>query len=185
MIKQLLKIFNNYFNTKHKLIEYKDPIELEKLLEGDLDLDKIIKYSVKTHHPFFLNQLYTGTDSYGVLAETITALLNTSAYTYEVSPVFTILEKKLFKIFLDLFGFSDGDAIFAPGGSISNLYALHLARFKYGNAKIYCSKQAHYSIIKSANLTNMKVEFIDCDEFGRIDVQQLSDKIKIYILNNK
>ena len=54
----------------------------KKILE--CDLDKIILLKLIIH---FLNELYTSTDSYGVLDEIINALLNTSSYTYEVSSV--------------------------------------------------------------------------------------------------
>lgn len=36
-------------------------------------------------------------------------------YTFEVSPVFTVMEKTLLQKMLDLIGFTDGDAIFTPG----------------------------------------------------------------------
>lgn len=36
-------------------------------------------------------------------------------YTYEVSPVFTLMEKTLIEKMLNLIGFKDGDAIFTPG----------------------------------------------------------------------
>jgi hypothetical protein len=36
-------------------------------------------------------------------------------YTFEVSPVFTVMEKALLQKMLNLIGFKDGDAIFTPG----------------------------------------------------------------------
>lgn len=51
-------------------------------------------------------------------------------YTFEVAPVFTLVEIKIMKHILKLFGIPDGDGIFSPGGSISMLYALVAARYK-------------------------------------------------------
>lgn len=51
-------------------------------------------------------------------------------YTFEVAPAFTLIELKILQHILKLFGLSDGDGIFSPGGSISMLYALVAARYK-------------------------------------------------------
>lgn len=51
-------------------------------------------------------------------------------YTFEVGPVFTLIELKLLGHILKLFGIPDGDGIFSPGGSISILYGLVAARYK-------------------------------------------------------
>lgn len=42
-------------------------------------------------------------------------------YTFEVGPVFTLMENEMIQTFCTLFGFANGDGIFAPGGSISNM----------------------------------------------------------------
>jgi len=36
-------------------------------------------------------------------------------YTYEVSPVFTLMEREVYAKMLSFIDFNDGDAIFAPG----------------------------------------------------------------------
>lgn len=53
-----------------------------------------------------------------------------SRYTFEVGPVFTLIELKLLSHILKLFGIPNGDGIFSPGGSISILYGLVAARYK-------------------------------------------------------
>lgn len=55
---------------------------------------------------------------------------NNFRYTYEVAPVFTLIENKVLNHILKLFGLVNGDGIFSPGGSISMLYAVVAARFK-------------------------------------------------------
>lgn len=45
-------------------------------------------------------------------------------YTFEVAPVFTLMENELIQTFCKMFGFQDGDGIFSPGGSMSNMYVL-------------------------------------------------------------
>ncbi|CAG9568079.1 unnamed protein product [Danaus chrysippus] len=125
------------------LIQFKHPKELEEILSNDLDISinvddkelensvrKILQYSVKTNKVTFRNQLYGPMDPYGLAGTWIAEAFNTSQYTFEVAPVFTLIELKMIEHILKLFGIPGGDGIFSPGGSISMLYALVAARFK-------------------------------------------------------
>lgn len=50
------------------------------------------------------------------------ALTMIKRYTYEVAPVFTLMENEVIKTVCKQFGFGDGgDGIFSPGGSLSNM----------------------------------------------------------------
>lgn len=51
-------------------------------------------------------------------------------YTYEVAPVFVLMEEVVLSTLRSLIGWDSGDGIFCPGGSISNLYAMNLARYR-------------------------------------------------------
>ena len=52
-------------------------------------------------------------------------------YTYEMAPVYCIMEKECISQMLSLAGFPGGEGILCPGGSISNLLALTAARHRY------------------------------------------------------
>ena len=52
-------------------------------------------------------------------------------FTYEMAPVYSIMENECISQMLTLAGFPDGDGILCPGGSISNLLALNAARYRY------------------------------------------------------
>lgn len=109
---------------------FKDPQSDEQLLEA---IRKTIKYSVKTGHPYFVNQLFSTVDPYGLIGQWTTDALNPSVYTYEVSPVFTLMEETVLREMRKIVGFSvdgEGDGIFVPGGSMANGYAISCARFK-------------------------------------------------------
>lgn len=204
LYKMMVKdVYDGGKNRDSKVVEFKHPKELEALM--DLGLNKetsddnllkicqdIIKYSVKTGNPHFFNQLWSGLDDYSLGGAWLTEVLNTSVYTYEVSPVFTLMEKTLIEKMLNLIGFKDGDAIFTPGGSMANMYALNVARYKrfpdvkktgvYGLPKlcVLTSEKGHYSIKKGMaflglgldNLVNVKA-----DSKGKMDVQDLEEKI--------
>lgn len=70
-------------------------------------------------------------DPYGLAGQWVTDALNPSVYTYEVAPVFTLMEAVVLEEMCRLVGFPSGDGIFCPGGSFANGTAINLARFKY------------------------------------------------------
>ena len=49
-------------------------------------------------------------------------------YTYEMAPVFNLMEKEVLQTMSDMIGWSHSNGIFAPGGSVSNLYGVMSAR---------------------------------------------------------
>ena len=62
--------------------------------------------------------------------EWLTATANTNMFTYEIAPVFILMEHIVLQKMRELIGWNSGDSILAPGGSISNLYAFLAARHK-------------------------------------------------------
>lgn len=62
-------------------------------------------------------------------------------YTFEVAPVFTLMENELVRTFCKMFGFENGDGIFAPGGSISNMYEQQLFSDKMSKNRFFWNFQ--------------------------------------------
>ncbi|KAM7378677.1 hypothetical protein PAMP_004283 [Pampus punctatissimus] len=106
------------------------PETLEQIL---VDCRDTLKYGVNTGHPRFFNQLSSGLDVIGVAGEWLTSAANTNMFTYEVSPVFILMEEVLLTKMQSIVGWSDddGDGIFCPGGTISNLYSILVARYHF------------------------------------------------------
>lgn len=129
---------------ENKVLEWTDPEELQQKFNMDLkdeaDSDEellklandTIKYSVKTGHPYFVNQLFSCVDPYGFAGQVITDALNPSVYTYEVSPCFILMEEVVLKEMRKIVGWpnGDGDGIFCPGGSAANGYSISCARYR-------------------------------------------------------
>lgn len=189
----------------NKVNEWVNPEELEKKLEltvSDapeshgkmLELMKtVIQYSVKTGHPYFVNQLFSSVDPYGLVGQWLADALNPSVYTYEVSPVFSLMEEYVLAEMRSIVGFTKGDGIFCPGGSIANGYAISCARHNaFPKIKsqglsscprlvLYTSEDAHYSIKKLAafeGLGSDNVYLIKTDRRGKIIPQNLRDQIE-------
>lgn len=149
--KFLRTLFDNVLNNaifdatkrENKVLEWTDPEELQSKFDmslkdepdSDEELLKLanltIKYSVKTGHPYFVNQLFSCVDPYGFAGQLITDALNPSVYTYEVSPAFILMEEVVLKEMRKIVGYlnGEGDGIFCPGGSAANGYAISCARY--------------------------------------------------------
>lgn len=116
---------------KRHFKEARIPLELEdgqaatpadSLLAG---VSTTLRYSVRTGHPGFFNQLYARADSVGIAANWLAVAANTNVHTYEVAPVFTAVEVEVLSKLARCIGgrYADcHDGLFAPGGSISNTY---------------------------------------------------------------
>ncbi|ETN67277.1 black [Anopheles darlingi] len=135
----------NATDRANKVLNWVDPEELSRTLdlaikdepdthERLLELTRAtIRHSVKTGHPYFMNQLFSSVDPYGFAGQVLTDALNPSVYTYEVSPVFVLMEETVLREMRKIVGYPNGvgDAIFAPGGSMANGYAISCARHKF------------------------------------------------------
>ncbi|XP_046659625.1 cysteine sulfinic acid decarboxylase isoform X2 [Homalodisca vitripennis] len=166
------------------------PTTHDKLLQLMSDT---IKYSVKTGHPYFMNQLFSSVDPYGLVGQWLTDALNPSVYTYEVSPVFTLMEETVLAEMRRIVGWNQGDGIFCPGGSMANGYAISCARYHtlpqvkskglHGLPRLvlYTSIDAHYSVKKLATLQGLgsdNVYLVKTDALGRMDVEDLKAQIQ-------
>ncbi|XP_029139086.1 glutamate decarboxylase 1, partial [Protobothrops mucrosquamatus] len=188
------------FHHPHQLLEGLEGFNLElsdhpEPLEQILvDCRDTLKYGVKTAHPRYFNQLSSGLDIIGLVGEWLTATANTNMFTYEIAPVFIIMEEILLKKMQEIIGWeeSESDGIFSPGGSISNLYSVLVARYKYypeiktkGMAALpeiilFISEHSHYSIKKAAAVVGIGVDnviAIKCDERGKMIPSELEKNI--------
>lgn len=130
---------------ENKVLEWHQPDELQRLFDMSLKngsdsdekllelIQNVIRYSVKTGHPYFVNQLFSCVDAYALIGQWLTDALNPSVYTYEVSPVFILMEEIVLREMRSIIGWPSGkgDGLFSPGGSISNGYGISCARFKF------------------------------------------------------
>lgn len=66
-------------------------------------------------HPRFFNQLSCGLDIISMAGEWLTATANTNMFTYEIAPVFILMENVVLTKMREIIGWKDGDSIFAPG----------------------------------------------------------------------
>lgn len=141
-----------------------------------------------------MNQLSSGLDIVSMAGEWLTATANTNMFTYEIAPVFILMETVVMKKMRELIGWDGGDSILAPGGSISNLYAFLAARHKMfpsfkekgltsikGQLLMYTSDQCHYSIKSCAAVCGLGTDnciVVPSDERGRMIPYELERLVR-------
>ncbi|PKU40640.1 hypothetical protein llap_9061 [Limosa lapponica baueri] len=202
----LLQYVAKSFDRSTKVIDFHYPNELlqeynweladqpQTLEEILLNCRTTLKYAIKTGHPRYFNQLSTGLDMVGLAADWLTSAANTNMFTYEIAPVFVLLEYVTLRKMREMVGWPGGcgDGIFSPGGAISNMYAMLIARFKMfpevkekGMAAIprlvaFTSEHSHFSVKKGAAALGIgtdSVILIRCDERGKMIPSDLERRI--------
>lgn len=145
-------------------------------------LGEVMAMTPRTCSPAFFNQLYAGRDAVPTAAEMLTALMNTSMYTYRVAGPHALIEHELMRHMASKVGYAEGEGIICPGGSIANLCAMIIARNEArpgiqdeghdGRPMVaYASEEAHYSLNKAAAMTGIgrrNLRGIETDSHGRM-----------------
>ncbi|KAF3843269.1 hypothetical protein F7725_002118, partial [Dissostichus mawsoni] len=188
------------FHHPHQLLEGMEGFNLElsdqpESLEQILvDCRDTLKYGVRTGHPRFFNQLSTGLDIVGLAGEWLTSTANTNMFTYEIAPVFVLMEQLTLKKMREMVGWpnGEGDGIFSPGGAISNMYSVMIARYKYfpevktkgmsaaPRLVLFTSEHSHYSIKKACAALGFGTEnliLLSTDKRGRVIPADLEAKV--------
>jgi glutamate/tyrosine decarboxylase-like PLP-dependent enzyme len=140
--------------------------------------EQVVRYSMHTGHPRFLNQNFAGSDPVAVVGDWLTSVLNSTTTTFEVAPVFTLMETALLDKLASVAGYpvdtSQGappPGLFCPGGSTGTLYALQLARHRHqpdvivrgagpDRLVLFVSASGHYSARKSAALLGLGTDAV-------------------------
>uniref|UniRef100_A0A674IHS5 Glutamate decarboxylase 2 n=1 Tax=Terrapene triunguis TaxID=2587831 RepID=A0A674IHS5_9SAUR len=188
----LLQYVVKSFDRSTKVIDFHYPNELlqeynweladqpQTLEEILLNCRTTLKYAIKTGNRH-AEILLSGIAYYPV-------------FTYEIAPVFVLLEYVTLRKMREMIGWPGGcgDGIFSPGGAISNMYAMLIARFKMfpevkekGMAAIprlvaFTSEHSHFSVKKGAAALGIgtdSVILIRCDERGKIIPSDLERRI--------
>uniref|UniRef100_A0A8C4P0Q6 Glutamate decarboxylase 1 n=1 Tax=Dicentrarchus labrax TaxID=13489 RepID=A0A8C4P0Q6_DICLA len=210
---EVVEILTNYvrktFDRSTKVLDFHHPHQLLEGMEGFnlelsdqpesleqilVDCRDTLKYGVRTGHPRFFNQLSTGLDIVGLAGEWLTSTANTNMFTYEIAPVFVLMEQLTLKKMREIVGWpvGEGDGIFSPGGAISNMYSVMIARYKFfpevktkGMAAaprliLFTSEHSHYSIKKASAALGFGTEnliLLRTDERGRVIPADLEAKV--------
>ncbi|MUU77920.1 pyridoxal phosphate-dependent decarboxylase family protein [Winogradskyella endarachnes] len=175
-------------------------LQSEAIIDEQLKsiLITLIKSTPKTASKSFFNQLFGGRIGKATLGELLAVMFNNSMYTYKVAGPQVGIEKQVLKNICKLAGYPDNsEGTLAPGGSMSNMMALIMARdYKNKSARteglskpmtLYTSKESHYSIAKNAALTGIgrnQVRLVNTNNKGEMLAEHLNELITEDIKNN-
>ncbi len=128
--------------------------------------ERVLRDSVKTQHPHFMNQMTAGAPLPSVIGGCLESMLNTTMATWEMSPAATVIEKNVLDWMAQIVGMPEGSSgIFLPGGSLANIVALTIARntrldknisekgVKHAEqGAVMCAESAHYSLMNAVDI---------------------------------
>ncbi|BCL59558.1 hypothetical protein DGMP_02510 [Desulfomarina profundi] len=178
-----MTIIRDYYLTRREgcFLDYKSPEDLARILDLDKAdengnwneifnwVETYLAYSLKTHHPSFVNRMWVGANLPSIVGEIVTAVTNTSACTYESAPVSTLMEKYMISTMLELVGFVNGEGQMTTGSSNANMIAMMAARNScekrvkfeglFGQKRFFgfVGADAHYSMDKAANILGIGI----------------------------
>lgn len=141
---------------------------VDSLLAG---VSTALQYSVRTGHPGFFNQLYARADAVSIAADWLAVAANTNVHTYEVAPVFTAVEVEVLSKLARCIGgqyAQSHDGLFAPGGSISNIYGISPLQvdiahcFQYFNPLLLCTSHCSKALSKCKDSHKLLHCFLLC-----------------------
>lgn len=160
-------------------------------------LRALILATPRTATAGFFNQLFGGRNDKAVLGELLAVMLNNSMYTFKAGGAQIGVEKILLRKVCELIGWdTKSDGTLAPGGSMTNLMAMIMARDQaQEQAKatgiqeklmVYTSAESHYSIPKNASFCGIgrdHVRYVPTDLQGRLIPSALEEMIVADIQN--
>jgi glutamate/tyrosine decarboxylase-like PLP-dependent enzyme len=124
--------------------------------------------------------------------EIIATMTNNSMYTYELSPLATLIEQALIRRMCEIIGFGDGNGTLTTGGSNGNMIGMMCGRYNADplgqqrgfdgpNLVCYVSEESHYSVLMAANVLGVGFENVikvPTDTDGRMRVDKLDEEIQ-------
>ena len=116
-------------------------------------------------------------------------------YTFELSPIATLIEQTVLKRMCEIVGFPDGFGTLTTGGSNGNMIGMLCARehsipgstktgFDGSKMVAFVSAESHYSVLMAANVIGIghqNVIKVRCDENGCMRPESLREEIDFAI----
>ncbi|ETR71079.1 MAG: decarboxylase [Candidatus Magnetoglobus multicellularis str. Araruama] len=132
---------------------------VDKLIE--FIFEKLSPISTNDNSPGYLAYVPGGGLFHACIAEFISVCLNRYVTTFMAAPGLAAIENQVIKWFCDILGYpSAAGGVLTSGGTMANIYALHMARSycfsnepdQFINGRIYASDQTHCSLDQAISL---------------------------------
>ena len=168
------------------------PLEGRGLEAALDDVESVLRNSVRTTAPGFMNPLWGGLSIASIAGELVTAATNTAMYTYEIAPIATLIESSILKRMAELADFGTSLGTLTTGGSNGNLLGMLCARqvkfpmsshtgFDGTNMVPFVSEESHYSFSIASNVIGIghsNLIKVRCNEHGQMRPDALEEEIE-------
>ena len=168
------------------------PLEGRGLEAALDDIESVLRNSVRTTAPGFMNPLWGGLSIASIAGELVTAATNTAMYTYEIAPIATLIESSILKRMAELADFGTSQGTLTTGGSNGNLLGMLCARqakfpmsshagFDGTKMVAFVSDESHYSFSIASNVVGIghsNLIKVRCNEHGQMRPDALEEEIE-------
>ena len=182
-----------------KTTDLKLPLEGRGLEAALDDIESVLRHSVRTTAPGFMNPLWGGLSIASIAGELVTAATNTAMYTYEIAPIATLIESTILKRMAELADFGTSQGTLTTGGSNGNLLGLLCARqakfplsshsgFDGTKMVAFVSEETHYSFSIASNVIGIghsNLITVRCNDDGQMLPEALDEEIQRALANDK
>ena len=168
------------------------PLEGRGLEAALDDIESVLRHSVRTTAPGFMNPLWGGLSIASIAGELVTAATNTAMYTYEIAPIATLIESTILKRMAELADFGTSQGRLTTGGSNGNLLGMLCARqakiplsshsgFDGTKLVAFVSEESHYSFSIASNVIGIghsNLIKVRCNGDGQMLPEALDEEIE-------
>lgn len=179
--------------------DLKLPIEGRGLESALDDIESVLRGSVRTTAPGFMNPLWGGLSVASIAGELVTAATNTAMYTYEIAPIATLIESTILKRMASLADFGTSQGTLTTGGSNGNMLGMLCARqskipmssksgFDGTKMVAFVSAESHYSFNIASNVIGIgqsNLIKVRCNEHGQMRPDSLVEEIERALSNGQ
>lgn len=181
-----------------KTTDLKLPLEGRGLEAALDDIESVLRHSVRTTAPGFMNPLWGGLSIASIAGELVTAATNTAMYTYEIAPIATLIESTILKRMAELADFGTSQGTLTTGGSNGNLLGMLCARqakiplsshsgFDGTRMVAFVSEESHYSFSIASNVVGIghsNLIKVRCNDDGQMLPEALDEEIQRALANH-
>ncbi len=212
-IDMLAEYMDRVHNSDTRVVDYLPPdksfamfnepipqngMALEKVL--DRVVDPVLKYAQNLASPMYMGHQVCHPLMLSALANGLSNAINQGLAIYEMSPIGTMIEKRVMRWLCDGVGYDEhGDGTLVSGGTEANLTAIMVARTMKAGSDVwkdgihkpmtgFCSARSHYSVERAFGIsgigTNNLVKIKETSDF-KMDTNELIRAVETSIRAGK
>lgn len=180
--KDILLHFDDFMYLYEKSYSEFEQFDKVKLNSKCFDIiGKLKKRLLKSYpffHPFYAGQMLRPPHPIAAHSYLLAMMVNSNNHALDGGPETSLMEKEVIEKIASMFKLEKYIGHLTSGGTIANLEALWISKQIYPDNSIAICENAHYTHSRLSNVLNFDFDLINQNKFGKIDVEDLEDKLK-------